>query len=322
MILVTGGAGYIGSHAVKALRLAGMSPVIFDNLSTGHQGFIGNTPFVQGDVRNSSDLKQAFTKHKIDGVLHFAGKALVPESHKKPELYYEVNMLGGMTLLQSMLEHGVKYFIFSSTCATYGVPPSVPIREDSPQLPINPYGESKLAFERALRWIHESHRVEYLALRYFNAAGADSDGEFGEDHDPETHLIPLVLDAAAGKRPDVQIFGTDYPTPDGTCLRDYIHVTDLAEAHVIGLQALISGRIKSQALNLGTGKGFSVREVIETVRNVTGKKFTVREVPRRPGDPPELVASVERSRELLGWTAVHSSLSHIVETAWNWHRRR
>jgi UDP-glucose-4-epimerase GalE len=322
MILVTGGAGYIGSHAVKALVAAGFSPVIFDNLSTGHRSFIKNTPIVEGDVRNSADLRRAFTQYKIDGVLHFAGKALVPESHKDPALYYEVNTLGGLQLLAAMREHGVRRIIFSSTCATYGVPDRVPITEDTRQLPINPYGESKLAFERALRWFHESYGIEYLALRYFNASGADADGEFGEDHDPETHLIPLVLDAAIGRRPSVQILGTDYPTPDGTCLRDYIHVTDLAEAHVLGLKKLESGSIASQAVNLGTGKGYSVREVMETAKRVTGINFTVKEAGRREGDPPELVASVERARTLLGWSATHSDLDNIVKTAWAWHRRR
>jgi UDP-glucose 4-epimerase len=216
----------------------------------------------------------------------------------------------------------VKYLIFSSTCATYGVPESVPIREDHPQNPINPYGETKLAFERAMRWFHEAHGLNYLSLRYFNAAGADADGEFGEDHNPETHLIPLVLDAAAGQRPDVKIFGTDYPTPDGTCLRDYIHVSDLARAHVAGLQALMNGGIQSQAINLGTGHGYSVREVIDTARRITGKDFSVRETARRAGDPPELVAAVDRAKEILGWTAVESDLDRIVSTAWSWTTRR
>jgi UDP-glucose 4-epimerase len=215
---------------------------------------------------------------------------------------------------------GVKSLVFSSSCATYGVHRER-IREDLPQRPINPYGETKLAFEQAMRWFHEAHGLEYLSLRYFNAAGADANVDFGEDHDPETHIIPLVLDAAAGRRPDVQILGTDYPTPDGTCLRDYIHVTDLAAAHVVGLQALMKGQIQSQAVNLGTGHGYSVREVIDTVRRVTGRDFKVRESPRRPGDPPELVASVDRAKDVLGWTAIHSDLLNIVQTAWNWASR-
>lgn len=320
MILVTGGAGYIGSHAVKALKAAGFAPVIFDNLTTGHRSFAQGTPMVEGDVRSDSDLKRAFSEYPIEGVLHFAGKALIAESHANPGLYYAINMIGGMRLLAAMREHGVKSLIFSSTCATYGVPEKTPIREDAAQQPINPYGESKLAFEKALRWSAAADGFEYLSLRYFNAAGADPDGEFGEDHDPETHLIPLVLDVAAGRRSHVDILGTDYPTPDGTCLRDYIHVTDLADAHVRGLRALMDGKIKSQALNLGTGQGYSVREVIDTVRKVTGRNVVARETARRPGDPPILVAAADKARETLGWKPVHSSLEEIVSTAWKWHQ--
>ena len=318
MILVTGGAGYIGSHTVKALKAAGLEPVIFDNFSTGHHSFVKGTPAYEGDLCKASDLAAVFNEYAIDGVLHFAGRALVGESAVKPELYYETNVLGGLNLLNAMKRCGVNYLIFSSTCATYGVPTSVPIREDDPQKPINPYGETKLAFERSLAWFREAHGLEYLSLRYFNAAGADAENEFGEDHTPETHLIPLVLEAAAGRLPDVQIFGTDYPTPDGTCLRDYIHVSDLARAHVVGLQALMNGQIQSQALNLGTGHGYSVREVIETVRRVTGLDFTVRETGRRVGDPPVLVAAVDRARDVLGWTATESDLENIVKSAWNW----
>jgi UDP-glucose 4-epimerase len=320
MILVTGGAGYIGSHTVKALKAAGLQPVIFDNFSTGHRSFVKGTPAFEGDLCKPDDLAAAFKEYPIDGVLHFAGRALVGESTRNPELYYETNLLGGVNLLNAMRQCGVRYLIFSSTCATYGTPKTVPIREDDPQSPINPYGDSKLAYERALRWFHEAHGLEYLSLRYFNAAGADSGGEFGEDHSPETHLIPLVLDAAAGRRADVKVFGTDYSTPDGTCLRDYIHVTDLAHAHVVGLQALMNGRIQSQPINLGTGHGYSVREVIEMVRQVTGREFTVSETSRRTGDPPELVAAVDRAREVLGWSATESNLRNIVQTAWNWHR--
>jgi len=256
VILVTGGAGYIGSHTVKALKAAGLQPVIFDNFSTGHRSFGKGTPAFEGDLSNPSDLTQVFADYPINGVLHFAGRALVGESAQSPELYYETNLIGGLNLLNAMKRSGVNHLIFSSTCATYGVPQRVPIREDHPQNPINPYGETKLCFERAMQWFHEAHGLEYLSLRYFNAAGADAEGEFGEDHNPETHLIPLVLQAAAGLKPDVQIFGTDYPTPDGTCLRDYIHVMDLARAHVVGLQALLARRVKSQAINLGTGRGY------------------------------------------------------------------
>jgi UDP-glucose 4-epimerase len=318
VILVTGGAGYIGSHTVKALKAAGLQPIIFDNFSTGHRSFIKGTPAFEGDLCKAIDLSQVFSEYAIDGVLHFAGKALVTESTEKPELYYETNLLGGLNLLNAMKRCSVKHLIFSSTCATYGLPQSIPIREDHPQNPINPYGETKLAFERALQWFHEAHGLEYLSLRYFNAAGADAEGDFGEDHNPETHLIPLVLQAAAGRRPDVQVFGTDYPTPDGTCLRDYIHVSDLARAHVAGLQALMNGRARSQAINLGTGHGYSVREVIDTVRRVTGRDFKVQETGRRAGDPPELIAAVDRAEQVLGWIAVESDLDHIVRTAWNW----
>jgi UDP-glucose-4-epimerase GalE len=321
VILVTGGAGYIGSHTVKTLKAAGLQPLIFDNFSTGHRSFIKGTPFFEGDIRKPGDLATVFKIHAIEGVLHFAGKALVGESTQKPEIYYETNFLGGMNLLNAMKDRGVKHLIFSSTCATYGVPEQVPIPEDHPQNPINPYGDTKFAFERAMRWFHAAHGLEYLSLRYFNAAGADAEGEFGEDHDPETHLIPLVLYAALGRRPDVQIFGTDYPTPDGTCLRDYIHVSDLARAHVTGLQALMEGRIESQAINLGTGHGYSVREVIYAARRITGREFKVRESARRAGDPPELIGAVDRAREVLGWTAVESDLAGIVSTAWNWATR-
>ena len=321
MILVTGGAGYIGSHTVKALKAAQLQPIIFDNFSTGHRSFVKDTAAFDGDLCNPADLARVFKENAIAGVLHFAGRALVQESTVRPELYYETNLLGGLNLLNAMKEGGAKFLIFSSTCATYGVPKSVPIREEDPQNPINPYGDSKLAFERALRWFHDAHGLNYLSLRYFNAAGADADGEFGEDHTPETHLIPLVLDAASGRRADVQVFGTDYPTPDGTCLRDYIHVTDLARAHVVGLQALMNRQIQSQSINLGTGHGYSVREVIDTVRRVTGRSFKVRESDRRPGDPPELVAAVDRAKTVLGWTATESSLENIVQTAWNWHEK-
>jgi len=322
MILVTGGAGYIGSHTVKALRNSGFDPLIFDNFSTGHRNFVGSTKLVDGDLSNPDRLKQVFEDNPIEGVLHFAGKALVPESHRSPELYYATNVTGGINLLTAMKNAGVKKIIFSSTCATYGIPEKVPIDENTPQRPINPYGETKLAFEKALRWFQDSYGIEYLSLRYFNAAGADAEGELGEDHGPETHLIPLVLDAAMGRKPEVRILGTDYPTPDGTCVRDYIHVSDLASAHVAGLQALLSGKIASQAINLGTGSGYSVREVVETARRITKSEFLVTEAERREGDPPVLVAAVDRAKSKLGWKAVASDLEQIISSAWNWHRRR
>jgi UDP-arabinose 4-epimerase len=322
MILVTGGAGYIGSHTVKALKASGFSPVIFDNFSTGFQSFARGTPTFEGDLCTPTDLVRVFNQFPIDAVLHFAGRALVGESVARPELYYETNFIGGLNLLNAMRERGVRHIIFSSTCATYGVPQQVPIDEGHPQNPINPYGETKLAFERAMQWFHVAYGLEYLALRYFNAAGADAAGEFGEDHEPETHLIPLALQAAAGRRPDVQIFGTDYPTRDGTCLRDYIHVADLARAHVAGLKRLMEGQLQSQGINLGTSSGYSVREVIDMVRRVTKKDFKVRETGRRPGDPPELIAAAGRARERLDWSATESDLETIVASAWTWHQRQ
>jgi UDP-glucose-4-epimerase GalE len=321
LILVTGGAGYIGSHTVKALRSSGFQPVIFDNFSTGHRSFIKGTPVYEGDLSNPADVSGVFGEYSIEGVLHFAGKALVGESMEKPELYYETNVLGGLNLLNAMKNCGVRHLIFSSTCATYGIPDAIPIREDHRQNPINAYGESKLAFERAMRWFNAAHGLQYLSLRYFNAAGADADGEFGEDHAPETHLIPLVLEAAAGRRPDVQVFGTDYPTPDGTCIRDYIHVSDLARAHVLALQALLGQKVESQSINLGSGQGHSVREVVEAVRRITGREVPVRESARRMGDPAVLLAAVDRAREMLGWSAVESDVENIVRTAWNWKLR-
>ena len=322
MILVTGGAGYIGSHAIKALHRSGFDPLIFDNFSTGHRDFQGSTALVEGDLSSPESLKKVFQQYRIDGVMHFAGKALVPESHRSPESYYATNVTGGINLLTAMKNAGVRQLIFSSTCATYGIPERVPIDEDTPQEPINPYGETKLAFERALKWFRETYGIEYLALRYFNAAGADADGDIGEDHNPETHLIPLILDAAMGRRTDINIFGTDYPTSDGTCVRDYIHVSDLASAHVVGLQALIAGNVESQAINLGTGNGFSVREVVESARRITKTSFKVTEAPRRDGDPPVLIAAVDRAKAVLGWRAEMSDLDQIISSAWNWHRRR
>lgn len=322
MILVTGGAGYIGSHTAKALGQAGFELVIFDDFSTGHRDFVRDAKVVEGDLTKIDDVRSAFARYPIDGVIHFAGRALVGESANKPELYYETNLGGGLNLLNAMREAGVAPLIFSSTCATYGVPETEDLGEEHPQRPINPYGETKLAFERALAWFGTAHGIRHLSLRYFNAAGADVAGELGEDHTPETHLIPLTLNAASGLGDQVQIHGTDYPTPDGTCVRDYIHVTDLADAHVSGLQKLMAGTVESQALNLGTGRGASVREVIDTVRTITGRPFHIVEGPRRDGDPPRLVASAERATETLGWRPAHSDLSNIVQTAWRWHLKR
>jgi UDP-glucose-4-epimerase GalE len=322
MILVTGGAGYIGSHAVRALWKHGFETLTFDNFSTGHRDFVEGTRYVEGDICSAADLESVFSRHSIEAVLHFAGKALIAESNRDPELYYRTNVGGGVQLLSAMRRAGVRHIIFSSTCATYGMPASIPILETTPQAPVNPYGETKLAFEKALRWFRESHGIEYLSLRYFNAAGANPEGGTGEDHADETHLIPLVLDAALGRQPEVRILGVDYPTPDGTCIRDYIHVSDLAEAHVLGLRKLLAGEIQSQPINLGTGQGCSVREVVECARRITGMKIPVVESSRRAGDPPILVADVSRASERLGWVARESGIERIISTAWQWHCRR
>ncbi len=322
MILVTGGAGYIGRHTVQALGRAGFETLVFDDFSTGHRDFVTDVPFLEGDIRRPEDLESAFSRYPIEGVLHFAGKALVAESRDHPELYYETNVVGGLNLLRAMNHAGVHPLVFSSSCATYGVPLTDSIAEDHPQSPINSYGETKLAFEKAMAWFGSAHGIRHLSLRYFNAAGADPAGHFGEDHVPETHLIPLVLEAAARLRSGVAIYGTDYPTPDGTCVRDYVHVTDLADAHVVALGKLIEGSVESQAVNLGTGKGASVREVIDVVRKVTGFDFNVTEGPRREGDPPRLVAAADKARALLGWVPEHSDVPTIVETAWAWLNKR
>ncbi len=322
MILVTGGAGYIGSHTVLALQSAGFEPVVFDNFSTGHRSFVDNVPLVEGDLCEPAAIARAFRDHAIDGVIHFAGRALVPESVTDPALYFETNVVGGLNLLNAMRHAGIDKMIFSSTCATYGIPDTTLISESHPQRPVNPYGESKLAFERALAAFHDAYGLDYLSLRYFNAAGADAESRRGEDHDPETHLIPLTLAAAAGIRPEVRILGTDYPTPDGTCVRDYVHVTDLAEAHVKGIARLVEKNVESQAINLGTGVGVSVREVVDVVREVTGRSFRVVEAGRRPGDPPQLVADPTRSCEVLEWEPAHSGIEEIVESAWRWTSQR
>jgi UDP-glucose 4-epimerase len=322
VILVTGGAGYIGRHTVQALEREGFETLIFDDFSTGHRDFVGDVPFIKGDICRFEDLQTAFSSYPIEGVLHFAGKALVAESREHPELYYETNVGGGLNLLRAMTEARVRPLVFSSTCATYGVPQTESIAEEHPQNPINPYGETKLAFERAMTWFGSAHGIRHVSLRYFNAAGADPDGSYGEDHVPETHLIPLVLEAAARLRNDVVIHGTDYPTPDGTCVRDYVHVTDLAQAHVTALRMLMEGTIESQAVNLGTGQGASVREIIEAAQKVTERELTVTEGPRREGDPPRLVAAVEKASALLDWSPQYSDVALIVETAWRWLKKR
>ena len=320
-VLVTGGAGYIGSHACKALAQAGYTPVTYDNLSRGYRHAVRWGPLVEGEVADRAALVAAIKAHDASSVMHFAAFAYVGESGTDPALYYRNNVIGTLTLLDAMREAGVNRIVFSSTCATYGMPDSVPIRETMPQRPVNPYGETKLAIERALHWYGEAYGLRSVALRYFNAAGCDRDGEIGEEHDPETHLIPLTLRAALGSGPPISIFGTDYATPDGTAIRDYIHVEDLASAHVRALGYLAAGGV-SAAVNLATGRGYSVREIIAAVAKAVGRDVPQRETPRRPGDPPALVADPGLAWSLLGWRAERSDLATIIRTALAWETRR
>jgi UDP-glucose-4-epimerase GalE len=320
-ILVTGGAGYVGSHACKALAAAGHTPVAYDNLSRGHREFARWGPLVVGDLRDGARLDETFAQHRIDAVMHFAALAYVGESVGEPALYYRNNVGGTLELLEAMRRAHVDRLVFSSTCATYGMPERMPIAEDTEQRPINPYGASKLMIERVLRDYDSAYGLRSVSLRYFNAAGCDPEGEVGEDHDPETHLIPRVLMAADGALPHVEVFGTDYPTPDGTCLRDYVHVTDLADGHVRALDYLQRGGA-SAAINLGTGRAFSVREVIGAAERVTGRRIPVREAARRAGDPPVLVADATRARALVGFAPRFTEIEPIVATAWRWHEGR
>jgi UDP-glucose-4-epimerase GalE len=317
-ILVTGGAGYIGSHTVKRLLARGHDVTVFDSLVYGHRQAVPADRLVVGDLRDVDHLDHVLVVNRIEAVVHFAAFAYVGESVTDPAKYYTNNLVYTLNLLDRCRRHGVGRFVFSSTCATYGVPTAVPITEGEKQLPINPYGNTKLAVERALADYAAAYPFGYCALRYFNAAGAAPDGTIGEDHDPETHLIPLVVQAATGKRPHVEVYGTDYPTPDGTCIRDYIHVDDLAEAHILALDKLGPGvQLK---YNVGVGRGYSVREVIRTVEEVSGRKVPVKEGPRRPGDPPVLVANADKIRAELGWVPQYPELRAIVQTAWDWHR--
>lgn len=316
-VLVTGGAGYIGSHTCKALAVAGVMPVCYDNLSRGHADAVKWGPLVTGDMRDRDAIVRALREHRIEAVLHFAALAYVGESVENPGLYYD-NNVGGMTaLLSAMEEVGLRRIVFSSSCATYGVPPRVPITEDTPQNPINPYGRTKLVCEWMLRDAEAAWGVRFAALRYFNAAGADPEGDIGERHDPETHLIPLTLMAASGMGGPLGIFGRDYPTKDGTCIRDYIHVSDLAHAHVLALGHLAKGG-DSLAVNLGTGRGASVREVVDAVERVTGRKVPLVEKERRAGDPPELVAAPAKATEVLGFRAQYTELDPMVAHAAHW----
>jgi UDP-glucose 4-epimerase len=323
-ILVTGGAGYIGSHAVLALKRAGYGVVVLDNLVYGHRDLVEQVlqvDLVVGDINDRPLLDELFAKYDIAAVMHFSAYAYVGESVTTPDKYYRNNVVATLTLLEAMQAASINKFVFSSTCATYGVPKTVPIPEDHPQSPINPYGATKLMVERILADFDVAYGLKSVCFRYFNAAGADPTGLLGEDHDPETHLIPLVLQTALGKRQSVSIFGTDYDTPDGTCVRDYIHVADLADAHILGVEYLLQSG-DSTIFNLGNGNGFSVREVIDAAKQVTGKEIKVVESDRRPGDPPALVGSGEKARKILGWNPQYPEIDKIISHAWDWHQKR
>jgi UDP-glucose 4-epimerase len=314
-ILVVGGAGYIGSVCAELLLNKGHDVSIFDNLSEGHLGAVDSrSNFVQGELADRRQIDAAISKIRPEAVMHFAANALVGESMQHPSKYFRNNICNGLNLLDAMVAAGIRRIVFSSTCAIFGPPERLPIDETTPTRPINPYGESKLAFEKILHWYDEIHAVKFICLRYFNAAGASE--KFGEDHRPETHLIPNVLQAALGEKPSVEIYGTDYNTPDGTCIRDYIHILDLAQAHILAL-----GASKSGYYNLGTGGGSSVREVIEACRRITGRKIETIEKPRRPGDPPRLTASSDKIKKELGWQPQFQSLDAIIESAWKWHQK-
>ena len=317
-ILVTGGAGYIGSHACKALARAGYTPIAYDNLVYGHEWAVKWGPFVRGDILDRSGLVDAIERYRPQAVMHFAAFAYVGESVTDPAKYYRNNVAGTLALLEAMQNTRLSRLVFSSTCATYGIPASLPINENTEQSPVNPYGASKFMVERILTDFRHAYALDSVALRYFNAAGADGDCEIGEDHDPETHLIPLVLDAASGLRPDITVFGDDYPTSDGTCIRDYIHVEDLAEAHVVALTKLERGNALP-AYNLGTGKGVSVKLLIERAREITGRQIKTVVAARRAGDPPELVADAKLAMSDLKWTPQHSDIDTILTDAWRWH---
>lgn len=314
-ILVTGGAGYIGSITSELLLDAGHEAVIFDNLERGHvEALDPRAPFIRGDLRRPEQIAEAMARAKPDAVMHFAAYALVGESMQDPQLYFRNNVAGGINLLDAMRAENVRKIIFSSTCATYGIPDRVPMTEDLPMRPANPYGESKLMLETILDWARRRHDIEPVFLRYFNACGATE--KLGEDHDPETHLIPNVLKAALGIKDNVPVFGDDYDTPDGTCIRDYIHIVDLAQAHILALRDGVSG-----AFNLGNGEGFSVKQVIEVAREVTGRPIPVQMAPRRPGDPPRLVASARKAADRLGWKPKYPDLHTILRHAWAWHQK-
>ena len=318
-ILVCGGAGYIGSHAVHALIEKGEQVVIVDNLQTGHRGALNaKAKFYEGDIRDASVLDKIFTENKVEAVIHFAANSLVGESMEKPLLYFNNNVYGMQVLLEAMVRHGVDKIVFSSTAAVYGEPKRVPIHEDDETCPTNTYGETKLTMEKMMKWVSRANGVRYVSLRYFNAAGALPDGSIGEDHATETHLIPLILQVPTGRRDHITVFGDDYPTPDGTCLRDYIHVVDLADAHVLALEYLRKGGA-SDIFNLGNGQGFSVKEMIAAAEKATGRSIKVEIGARRAGDPAQLIASSEKARSVLGWKPQFTDVEQVIGTAWRWH---
>ncbi len=321
MILVTGGAGYIGSHYVQYERERGSEVVVLDNLIYGHREAVLDAPLVIGDLTKREVLDQVFAKYKIDAVVHFAAFASVNESVSFPERYYQNNVAGTMTLLDAMRDHGIKNFVFSSSCATYGNPQYVPMDEKHPQAPINPYGDSKFICEKMMSAYSHAHGLRFVSLRYFNAAGADPEGRIGESHEPETHIIPIILQVAKGLREKVTVYGDDYDTPDGSCVRDYIHILDLAQAHSLAIERLRSGS-ESAFYNLGSETGYSVKQVIDICEKVTGKSINVIDGPRRAGDPPTLVASAKKAKEELGWSPKYLELSDIVRMAWNWEQNR
>jgi UDP-arabinose 4-epimerase len=317
-ILITGGAGYIGSHTAKALAARGHEPIVLDDFSSGNRWAVRWGPLVEGSIADGDLLKRTVKRHKIDSVIHFAANAYVGESIEQPRKYFQNNVSNTLAFLHALMDCGLSDVVFSSSCATYGVPRSLPIGEEHPQVPINPYGESKLFIERVLEWYGSAHGIRFVALRYFNAAGADPENEIGECHDPETHLIPLAIRAAQERAPALKIFGTDYDTPDGTAVRDYVHVCDLASAHVKALDYLSRGG-ESTAFNLGTGRGYSVREIQRAVERIGGRTVPAIEKERRAGDPPILVAKADKARKSLGWEPRFTNIEEVVETAWRWH---
>ena len=319
-VLVAGGAGYIGSHTCKQLKAAGYQPIVLDNLVQGHRWAVQWGPLVEGAVEDAELVRRVVSDFKIQAVIHFAAHADVAESVRNPRKYYSNNVRASLTFIDALLDAGIDKIVFSSTCATYGIPKTLPIRENDLQQPINPYGASKLMIEDVLGSYRNAYQLRSFVLRYFNAAGADADGLLGEDHDPETHLIPRAITAALGRSPPIQVFGIDYDTPDGTAIRDYVHVTDLARAHVCALSLLMSGE-RGACLNLGAGQGYSVREVISSIEAVSGRVVPYHEGPRRLGDPPVLVADNAQAAAVLNWKPVYSQLSTIVESAWRWHER-